>query len=50
MVWGMSGLYGITHIRSRYTNYLERGLDDGKITEMVKRRAFSVPPELALAA
>ena len=37
MVWGMSRLYGHTQSRSRYSNYLKRGFDDGKITETVRR-------------
>ncbi len=49
MMWGMSWLHGHTQSRSRYTIYLKRGFDDGKITETVRRCAFSAPPERALA-
>ena len=49
IMWGMSRLYGHTPSRSRYTIHLKRGFNDGRITETVRRWAFSAPPERALA-
>ena len=44
MMWGVSRLYGHTQSRSRYTIYLKRGFNDGKVTETVRRWTFSALP------
>ena len=50
MACGMGRLHGHTQSRSCSTVYPQRGFDNGKITDTVRRWAFSAPLERTLAS